>query len=168
MSEARDVGPAPFINEDTELPRSMLPPEIWLKHIEFPDGDERWFPSELPDWSGYALIGVLGFIASELCFYFPEPTGVTTAYYAIWLFGTFMAFRRWNNAKPLPRTPFCIHCGYSLEKLPDDHRCPECGMPYNLAVINFYRRNPSRFRRMWKLRHAPVNPARRTLRDVTW
>src|SRR3954462_2260124 len=26
--------------------------------------------------------------------------------------------------------PFCIHCGYELTTLPDNHVCPECGEPY--------------------------------------
>jgi len=29
----------------------------------------------------------------------------------------------------------CLHCGYSLKGLPDDHRCPECGNPYNIADV---------------------------------
>ncbi len=29
----------------------------------------------------------------------------------------------------------CFHCGYSLEHLPDEHRCPECGAEYTFAQI---------------------------------
>ena len=27
----------------------------------------------------------------------------------------------------------CLHCDYSLSGLPAQHRCPECGRPYDLA-----------------------------------
>jgi hypothetical protein len=41
--------------------------------------------------------------------------------------------------------PFCIHCGYSLEGLPDHHFCPECGRPNSLRLIEEYRRDPAWF-----------------------
>jgi len=28
----------------------------------------------------------------------------------------------------------CLRCGYFLEGLPTKHRCPECGLPYDLNV----------------------------------
>ncbi|MFO0974303.1 MAG: hypothetical protein U1A27_12820 [Phycisphaerae bacterium] len=43
------------------------------------------------------------------------------------------------------REPFCIHCGYTLTGLPDGHRCPECGRPFSLRVIEEYRRDPRWF-----------------------
>jgi hypothetical protein len=49
--------------------------------------------------------------------------------------------------------PFCIHCGYSLDGLPDHHICPECGRPYSFALIDEYRRDPHWFIRRHKMRH---------------
>jgi hypothetical protein len=43
------------------------------------------------------------------------------------------------------KDPFCIHCGYSLVGLPDNHRCPECGQPYQWQLIDEYRRDPGFF-----------------------
>jgi len=43
------------------------------------------------------------------------------------------------------KEPFCIHCGYGLTGLPDDHNCPECGRNFRFAVIEEYRRDPHWF-----------------------
>lgn len=57
--------------------------------------------------------------------------------------------------------PFCIHCGYRLEGLPDNYVCPECGEPYSFQVIDEYRRDPHWFISRYKQRgdhpatHAP-------------
>jgi hypothetical protein len=53
-----------------------------------------------------------------------------------------------NAAKNIIRSrtdPFCIHCGYTLEGLPDNYVCPECGEPYSFHVIDEYRRDPHWF-----------------------
>jgi hypothetical protein len=47
---------------------------------------------------------------------------------------------------------FCVHCGYSLEGLPDHHRCPECGRPYHFWVVEEYKRDPDWFIMRWKAR----------------
>ena len=49
--------------------------------------------------------------------------------------------------------PFCIHCGYSLIGLPDNHRCPECGRTFSLSVIEEYRRDSHWFIQRYKMRH---------------
>jgi hypothetical protein len=46
--------------------------------------------------------------------------------------------------------PFCIHCGYALDGLPDHYNCPECGRPYSFALIEDYRRDPAWFILRWK------------------
>jgi hypothetical protein len=51
------------------------------------------------------------------------------------------------------KEPFCIHCGYGLSGLPDHHRCPECGRPFTLAMIDEYRRDPHWFIRRWRVQH---------------
>jgi len=48
------------------------------------------------------------------------------------------------------KDPFCIHCGYDLSGLPDHHHCPECGLPYNWATIEEYRRDPKWFIHRWR------------------
>ena len=50
------------------------------------------------------------------------------------------------------KDPFCIHCGYGLTGLPDNHTCPECGRPYSFDLIEEYRRDPHWFRQRHKMR----------------
>lgn len=52
------------------------------------------------------------------------------------------------------REPFCIHCGYSLDGLDAFGDCPECGMPYSLAVVEDYRRDPAWFIRRYEMARA--------------
>ncbi len=58
-------------------------------------------------------------------------------------------FRRAAKARA---EPFCIHCGYNLSGLPDNHRCPECGRPYSWRTIDEYRRDPQWFITRWEMR----------------
>jgi hypothetical protein len=51
------------------------------------------------------------------------------------------------------KEPFCIHCGYDLSGLPNDHTCPECGEYYNFAVIEEYKRDPDWFIRRYHTGH---------------
>ena len=54
--------------------------------------------------------------------------------------------------------PFCIHCGYTLDGLPDQHICPECGRPYSFQLIREYQENPKWFVQRWKMQHGnPIN-----------
>jgi hypothetical protein len=46
--------------------------------------------------------------------------------------------------------PFCIHCGYSVEGLPDHHLCPECGRKYSLELIRVYQQDPRWFIQCWE------------------
>lgn len=58
------------------------------------------------------------------------------------------------------KEPFCIHCGYGLTGLPDQHTCPECGRPYSFALIEEYKRDPHWFIKRYAMRHdLPVKDA---------
>lgn len=55
-----------------------------------------------------------------------------------------------NRGVQARKEPFCIHCGYDLSGLPDHHQCPECGLPYDFAAIEEYRRDPDWFIQRYK------------------
>jgi hypothetical protein len=65
--------------------------------------------------------------------------------------------RGWALTKVLKARPgpFCIHCGHTLQGLPDDHRCPECGRRYRFDLVEAYRREPSSFAHQLKQRWKP-------------
>lgn len=58
-----------------------------------------------------------------------------------------------RTALSLRKDPFCIHCGYSLEGLPEGNRCPECGENSDVRVIQEYKRDPHWFIKRHKMRH---------------
>ena len=64
-----------------------------------------------------------------------------------------------NRAAQVRPEPFCIHCGYNLTGLPDNHRCPDCGRPFKLRVIDEYRRDPEWFVERWYLLRKLPKPA---------
>jgi hypothetical protein len=89
---------------------------------------------------------------------------------------TAMAIRAARDAIRARPDPFCIHCGYSMAGLPDQHTCPECGEPYDRAVSEEYRRDPHFFIDRHKAlgalpraEHVPfaAGPNRRASRDGT-
>lgn len=41
--------------------------------------------------------------------------------------------------------PFCIHCGYNVEGLGDEGRCPECGRLFLRSLIDEFRKDPEFF-----------------------
>lgn len=45
---------------------------------------------------------------------------------------------------------FCIHCGYSLDSLPDPGVCPECGRAYTGGIIREYRKDPEFFKERYR------------------
>ena len=77
----------------------------------------------------------------------------------------------------LRREPFCIHCGYGLRGLPSVYTCPECGRPYDLQLVDDYRRDPRWFMQRWRMQrelpppdvqvHVAPTARRRKSRDGT-
>lgn len=57
-----------------------------------------------------------------------------------------------RSAMKQRKDPFCIHCGYDLTGLTEDHLCPECGRPFELRLIDEYRRDPNWFIQRYKHR----------------
>lgn len=56
----------------------------------------------------------------------------------------------------------CMHCGYCLRGLTDNHRCPECGTGYTLDTVRGYSADPTGFREKhehntWRQRKAVVD-----------
>jgi len=60
----------------------------------------------------------------------------------------------WENLRDrlirLRTDPFCIHCGWTLAGLPEEGRCPECGEPYRLNVVEMFRQDPQWVIAYWK------------------
>ena len=63
-----------------------------------------------------------------------------------------------RQATQARQEPFCIHCGYTLVGLPDQHICPECGRPYSFDLIRQYQQDPKWFVQRWEARTTnPMN-----------
>ncbi|MCG3138559.1 MAG: hypothetical protein HJJLKODD_02424 [Phycisphaerae bacterium] len=45
------------------------------------------------------------------------------------------AFRRFCQLLLDNHYRFCLHCGYDLSSLPDEHHCPECGEKYEIHAL---------------------------------
>ena len=128
-------------------------------------GDVRWWK---PSWRDRARA-----VGWKWCFALPAliVVGLLTAslwhgqyFLPIWMLGTKLAavsilipivllIEVVRICAAVRKDPFCIHCGYSLEGLADNHRCPECGRPYSFAMIAEYRRDPHWFIRRYHMRH---------------
>lgn len=130
------------------------------------DGSEmRWY---LPDWStrlrlmGWRNLLFLPLLALIAAFilspWWPAAMlNILLGWWKVWVIAVavplaaFVAAAR--NALRLRTDPFCIHCGYSVTGLPDGHNCPECGEPFDLKVIEEYRRDPHWFIERFNKRH---------------
>lgn len=51
--------------------------------------------------------------------------------------------------------PFCIHCGWTLTGLPEEGRCPECGEPYRMKIVDMFRRDPQWVIAYWRFNSRP-------------
>lgn len=51
--------------------------------------------------------------------------------------------------------PYCPHCGYTLIGLPEEGKCPECGRPFRMTVVEMFRRDPQWVMAWWRLSGRP-------------
>jgi len=136
-----------------------------------PDQDVPWWT---PSWSevlahlGWRWLWFLPAVALVLTILIILPLRPTyvQVVFAFWkplimavVLPSVMAVRAMKTIVQRRKEAFCIHCGYTLEGLPDGHRCPECGRQFSLAVIDEYRRDPQWFVKRWKMHHEMLPPA---------
>jgi hypothetical protein len=155
------------MSEPPSTPSPHVPPENLASPIEMEWGDDVtwWKPgfvyaARMMGWKWLFLLPTVAVIAM-LAFAPTYPMvwqllwvvlGVKLLIVSLLLpFG--LVSHAFSNAIKSRAGPFCIHCGYALEGLPDNHRCPECGRPYRIALIEEYRRDPQAFIQRWKVRH---------------
>lgn len=55
-----------------------------------------------------------------------------------------------KNGVAARKDVFCIHCGYSLESLEENGRCPECGRTYIRSMVDEFRKDPHFFEVRYK------------------
>jgi hypothetical protein len=163
------VNPVGPLDNSGKHPIPTVPPDtVASPHgIDFGDGPERWWTPGWDDiwrhmgWRWILFLPLVGLIGLSVVYIeSPHSTG--------WLWNFTLIFGKglvWVIALPFVaagyaissavaarKDPFCIHCGYDLNGLPDHHKCPECGLPYNWTTIEEYRRNPKWFVGRWRER----------------
>jgi hypothetical protein len=93
------------------------------------------------------------------------------SYLLLWWVGlrlTFIAlaipFLLWDHLKTkvykARQDPFCIHCGYTVMGLPEEGKCPECGRPYRMSVIQMFRHDPQWVMAHWRFNGRPPSVER--------
>jgi hypothetical protein len=74
----------------------------------------------------------------------------------LWLIVPFVA---WGHLrlKAMHRRPdpYCVHCGYTLLGMPEEGKCPECGKPFRMKVIDMFRRDPQWVMAWWRFNGRP-------------
>ena len=60
-----------------------------------------------------------------------------------------------DKATKARRDPFCLHCGWTLNGLPQEGNCPECGRAFKMQVVEMFRRDPAWVIAYWRSAHKP-------------
>ena len=118
--------------------------------------DVRWYRPSLADTArllGWRWIYFLpAAMLLVLLFLLPLQFALSQLIFVWWKLAVIAVVLPAGHALKLARNvlrtrqePFCIHCGYNLSNLPDNHVCPECGEPYTFRVIEEYKRDPAWF-----------------------
>ena len=94
---------------------SLIPLALWLVQLLLPGNS--WWAKSFDNLSPY--IWVLVLIVCSIA----APRAMR------------QAIQRFEAEVRSSHLQNCLQCGYSLKGLPDKHRCPECGEPYNIAVV---------------------------------
>lgn len=135
-----------------------LNPRIELRWYK-PDWKESF---RLMGWRWMYFIPAIGVLAAMFILA-PLHPEMWVAIISWWKIGLILvalplgvAINAATHAIRLRKEPFCIHCGYDLTGLPDGHTCPECGMQFDLRVIEEYRRDPRWF--IERLKHGKSLP----------
>lgn len=98
----------------------------------------------------YVALACLGFVAIPLVFTFVPPAHRTEGLVAVVVVGslstTTFRLQRFRARRILRAHKFriCARCRYTLDGLPDEGVCPECGENYELTEL----------RRMWQDRYS--------------
>lgn len=162
MQEQSLPPPPPIPQQPLLLSVSDIPPD--------PDGSLPWWKPTWRDiaqrlgWRWLYLIPILLLLLVLTWALFARFWFLNVLFYGgkLWLWlgagavgAVAHAMRQATQAR---QEPFCIHCGYSLAGLPDQHICPECGRPYSFELIRQYQNDPKWFAQRWEMRGTnPIN-----------
>jgi len=156
--------------ENSLPPPPPIPQRLLISPSDIPadaDGSMRWWKPTWRDvaarlgWRWLYLVPLVLVFLLVVWALFSRFWFINLFWYGgklwIWL-GAGAVVQAMRQATRARAEPFCIHCGYTLAGLPDQHICPECGRPYSFGLIKEYQQDPGWFVKRWKMQHGnPIN-----------